>query len=460
MKKFLDTFKLIGFAAVIAVGTSYAVHAFTLPPSGNPSGVYVSAPLNTGTENQTKGTTSPITGGIFSQNLFASPVAFFTKTYLPGNESTLRIGSDNPALNTNAPKFNSGSAPATVDNNTKLFGVGTIPVTIDLTKRAAPSDAVAFVTDQSCPIATRLINDKAAAFQFWSTARGTNANVIANQVQLTGGNPAKDYVLVGDADGNARWAKASVVNGQVVFTSGTSPVPAGQCAPVVATCPVGQTLQSGQCVCGSGIRAGQVPNTNVQPSAKIITYVNTVNQNPGGSGAPIVPYYAVLHEVRHNGGPGLTCQITALDTACPAFDLTTVNSQPTFTLNGTTYQTAGGNSWKLDYEVGDQCIVGSTAYNIEDYTPPTNPLSWTQVTGSGSVGQTCNAWLTATNQLGTSGIRTHFTPGSNDYSNNCAYLNTSSGYCGAFDANSVIPDSKPVPQCTYINSTLSTQTAR
>jgi hypothetical protein len=38
-------------------------------------------------------------------------------------------------------------------------------------------------------------------------------------------------------------------------------------------------------------------------------------------------------------------------------DLSKVNLQPSFTLDGDNfYQTSGGNSWSVNYRPGDQCI--------------------------------------------------------------------------------------------------------
>jgi hypothetical protein len=219
MKTFLNSLRIVSVVAVLAVGVSY-VFAWSEPTVNPPANT--AAPIHTGDIVQKK------QGGIWSENILVSPVSIFNKSmFLPGNKSVLRIGSDDTGSGTQS--FTKGSAGAiTQDFNTALFGeTDSIPLVIDLHNRAQPRDAIEFKTDQACPIVTRFTNDKAAAFEF---KKGTaRANIIARQVRLTGGDPDANDVLVGDADGNARWAKASVnANGVVVFSSGTSPVPAGQ----------------------------------------------------------------------------------------------------------------------------------------------------------------------------------------------------------------------------------------
>lgn len=242
MKTFLNTIRIIAVAAVLTVGVSY-VFAQAVPTVPPPT--VTPAPIHTGESVQEK------KGGIWSKRVLASPIALFKKSmFLPGNKSALRIGSGNGSTGTQS--FTKGSAGAiTQDLNTALFNDDTtIPLVIDLQGRAKPTDAIEFKTGLACPIATRFTNDKAAAFEFRKGAGTDRANIIARQVQLTGGNPNVKDVLIGDANGNARWAKASVVNGQVVFSSGVSPVIEGQTCvpPPPQTCPTGTTGIYPNCV--------------------------------------------------------------------------------------------------------------------------------------------------------------------------------------------------------------------
>lgn len=251
MKTFLNSIRILSVAAVLAVGVSY-VFAFTEPSTNPPSNT--ATPIHTGSVVQEK------KGGIWSKKVVASPISIFKKSiFLPGNKSALRIGSNDNA--TGNQTFTKGSAGAiTQDLNTALFGEDdTVPLVIDLYSRPQPQDAIEFKTDLACPIVTRFTNNKAAAFEF-KKEDGSRANIIARQVKLTGGDPDTNDVLVGDASGNARWAKASVVNGQVVFSPGTSPIPAGQCATVNCNDPVATNYnQPGACtyspapVCGSNV---------------------------------------------------------------------------------------------------------------------------------------------------------------------------------------------------------------
>ena len=228
----INTIKIIVIAAVLSVGVSY-VYAFTQPDVAPGTAVSnVAAPINTGENLQEK------KGGIWSKKVIASPISIFKKSiFFPGKNSSLRIGSDDAA---GSETFTKGSAGAVSQSlNTAIFGEdNTVPLVIDLHGRAAPQDAIAFNTTASCSVVTRFTNDKAAAFEF-KKGENSKANIIARQVKLTGGSPDANDVLLGDAQGNARWAKATVVNGVVKFSNGTSPVIIGQTCevPPVDLCP-------------------------------------------------------------------------------------------------------------------------------------------------------------------------------------------------------------------------------
>lgn len=141
--------------------------------------------------------------------------------------------------------------------------------------RSAQTDATKFINGGQCTIATRLSTSGSPAYEFKT---GNNlGNVIARQVQLTGGDPAKDKVLVSDKEGNARWAKATVSNGSVVFDTNISPVPAGQCSPVAPKdtyhwevgnfiCPTNQIL-------GPMWRDADYPNGTIGQSCKSLLVV-------------------------------------------------------------------------------------------------------------------------------------------------------------------------------------------
>lgn len=188
--------KTLGFAALLVASVS-VVHAFQ---SATPTATTINPPITTGSDDQTK------TGGIFSEKLLVSKTSFFTQSFLPGNESWMRIGS---AGGTN------------VDLGTALANQGTVPLTIDLTGRANRNsgtvngqDAIDFISGAGqCADKTTFVNDKAAAFEFAGPTATGNADLIARQVQLTGGAPSANSVLASDANGNAVWAHLVVQNG-------------------------------------------------------------------------------------------------------------------------------------------------------------------------------------------------------------------------------------------------------
>jgi hypothetical protein len=194
-KTFIESIKIIAVALVIGWGVS-GVSAFT--PGTFPAG-QVPAVINTSADNQTK------VGGLLSEKFLVSDLGFFTKTLLPGKDSWLNIGS---RLNV---------APGAINNNGS-----TIPLTIDVTGRATVTkdgtegqNAINFISGQtSCSTATAFINDRASAFEFTSGSTDTgHADLIARQLQLSGGSPQDGSVLASDANGNAVWAKLVVQGG-------------------------------------------------------------------------------------------------------------------------------------------------------------------------------------------------------------------------------------------------------
>lgn len=207
--------------AILTIGVSYvyATGSTGGTAAPGPSARYIQElPVHTAIGLQIK------KAGIWSKTRIGAPIGFFKKSiFLPGTNSKLRIGSASGAVNLNSALFG--------DNSSE-------PLVIDLQNRSDLQNGTRFINGDQCSVATRLVNDKAAAFEFRTGANP--GNIIARQVQLTGGDPDVGEVLVSDANGNARWAKATVSGGQVVFDNdSTSPVPAGQCIapePIVDVC--------------------------------------------------------------------------------------------------------------------------------------------------------------------------------------------------------------------------------
>lgn len=403
MKQLFNSIKIIAIALIIGLGVSYVSAAPWSAPGTGATGGNTVASVNVSEYGQTKigsFTTDNFfkAGGVFNatgaswnkpgyaiaEKAFISPWSFFTSAFLPGNTSQVKIG---------------GGDDATTD----IFNAAVTPFTIDLAGRGTGNNSVSgrqvidIRTDALACYPNATIRTNTPAVELLNSKTGDNADAIVRGIQLSGGNPAPGKILVStDANGNAVWGTPTLSGGQIVFTYGTSPAATGQalcstppaaiqgCTNPSATnynpnatvdngsctlplnCPAGQYAEGGQCLCGSGIREGQVPNTNIQTTGKIITYANSVNQNPGGGGAPLVPYYVVLDELRNNGGPGNVCKIVAWDSACPAFDLDTMRGfggvpVTSFTFDGITYQTTGGFAWEIDNQIGDQCIANSLA---------------------------------------------------------------------------------------------------
>ncbi len=243
MKKNLTKiFTTLTVAAILAVGVSYVSAQSGNSQSTQPIPV-VNAPIHTGIVTQSK------MGDILSEKLLVAPIGLFKKAiFLPGKNASLRIGSSDTATGTQV--FSAGTSGVSANHlNTMIFNnIHTEPVVLDLVERNN-SPAIRYInTGAQCTIATRLVNDRSSAFQF--NKGSSSANIIARQIQLTASGPNANDVLVGDAAGNARWAKATVENGIVKFTTGTSPVTTGlQCdTNPPLTCPTGTTGTYPNCI--------------------------------------------------------------------------------------------------------------------------------------------------------------------------------------------------------------------
>jgi len=258
-KNLFNSIKIIGIAAVLAVGVSY-VSAYTSPgapsPAGSPTN-NVPAPINIGALVQTKigslttesflkagnNITPGTTGWIIAANAagatdnggITSLWQFFQKEYLPGTKSQMKIGSpipgqtNNPLPSVDKAKFNPKDA--------------SIPLTIDLIDRGSSnnSDAGTQVMDllagDVCNSATT-VQTNTAGVQFWSTtninpntnAAGDNADIIARGIQIGDSSAGAMKVLVAtDTAGNAVWGTMRIANGQVVVDyPGSSDVATGQ----------------------------------------------------------------------------------------------------------------------------------------------------------------------------------------------------------------------------------------
>lgn len=220
MKNLLNSIKILGILLIVGLGVSY-VAAYT-PGGAFPAG-QVPAVINTSAANQTK------VGGLLSDKYMVADLGFFTKTLLPGSDSWMNIGGTEPL--TSSGISNDGS---------------TIPLTFDLVGRSKTikagtqgQDAINFISGQAqCSTATAFINDRATAFEFTSGGTDTgHADLIARQLQLSGGTPQDNSVLAAvDNQGNAVWAKLVVENGvlKVIDNKTGLPIPStGVTSPVV-----------------------------------------------------------------------------------------------------------------------------------------------------------------------------------------------------------------------------------
>lgn len=229
--------KVTALAAILAAGVS-AVSAFTgpstLPPPGGPASP-VSIPVNVSSDAQKKiggfiselflksGVANAFTltganakGWIIAEDTLVSPWSFSIKTFLPGTESQMKIGSPD---GTGLAQFTDATFPLTID----LAGRGTAP-------SPKGRDAIELLANTNYCNTQTTIRTNTPGIQFWSTKNDNNADLIARQVQLNGGNPEKDKVLISmDSDGNATWANVTVTNGVISYTDyTTSPAALGQ----------------------------------------------------------------------------------------------------------------------------------------------------------------------------------------------------------------------------------------
>jgi hypothetical protein len=129
--------------------------------------------------------------------------AYFKKVFAPGNQGQLVFG----------------DARSTVSSDVPVVG-----------KFTNGKDKVKLIADtQFCNTQTMITTDT-PAIQFWSSDTGSNANIIARGVQLSGGNPQPGMILIStDEQGNAVWATPVLnADGTITFNSSASPVVAGQ----------------------------------------------------------------------------------------------------------------------------------------------------------------------------------------------------------------------------------------
>jgi hypothetical protein len=203
MKHISNPLKILGLALVIGLGVS-AVSAWNAPAPTTGTGITTSP-----TPDNAKAVTASINISIFDQikkggiiiptadQKFVSPLSFFKKTLLPGNNTAVYIGGSGDATGTLNAAGWAIQFPGTRD----------VPLTINLKERDKITYAVKFKTDQVCPQTTKLINTKSSAFEFWNAKEGANADLIANGIRLEGGNPAPGKILIAvDDAGRAVWA--------------------------------------------------------------------------------------------------------------------------------------------------------------------------------------------------------------------------------------------------------------
>jgi len=202
--------KILGIALIIGLGVSvvsaWTAPTGTAPVKTAPSDGDVAASINQGDFDQIK------KGGIIIPTVdqkFVSPLSFFKKTLLPGNNTSIYIGGSGDAVGTLNTAGWAIQFPGTRD----------VPLTINLKERDKITYAVKFKTDQVCPQTTKLINTKSSAFEFWNSKDDTNADLIANGIRLEGGNPAAGKILIAvDADGRAVWATPKLAQNGIDVT--------------------------------------------------------------------------------------------------------------------------------------------------------------------------------------------------------------------------------------------------
>ena len=192
-KNLLQSFAVISIFGGLIFWGSFArawTYPTTVPPAGN-----VVTPINTGIVDQTK------KGNLFNKDAFISPWGFFSRISLPG------IITSSGYLHPNLTIGGSGSSGVNLSTS-NMFISGNFPLAIDLKNRPT-SNALEIYSDQSavCPINKKVtfVADTAPAFQLWNASKNQNADLIARQVQLTGGSPGAGKVLTSDNEGNASW---------------------------------------------------------------------------------------------------------------------------------------------------------------------------------------------------------------------------------------------------------------
>jgi hypothetical protein len=228
-QSFLNSIKISALALIIGLGVS-AVSAWTVPTVNPPATGTVKSPTN----DTAKPVAAAINLSLFDQikrggitintqkppatadGKLVSPLSFFKKVLLPNVDTSVYIGGASFA----DPSFAS-SFPGNRD----------VPMTINLTGRAKINDAILFKTDAACPQPTKIINSSASAFEFWNTAKGENADLLANGIRLDGGNPAAGKILISvDNDGRAVWATPKLAaNGTDIIFDTYSDSPVGVC---------------------------------------------------------------------------------------------------------------------------------------------------------------------------------------------------------------------------------------
>jgi hypothetical protein len=201
MKKQIFTFiKVLIPTVMLIAGISY-VSAWS-------PAIQIRGNINTGIENQAK------QGQLMSDKYMASELGFFKKMLLPGSDSWLNIG-----------------GPFNAAGNDAISGItsagGTVPLVVHLNNRIQKTekgingqDAVKFISPGGqCQPNIALVNNKASAFELVSTGNsGGNADIIARQLQLTGGQPGTNKVLAAvDTSGNAVWATMTLENNAIVI---------------------------------------------------------------------------------------------------------------------------------------------------------------------------------------------------------------------------------------------------
>ena len=224
----------------ILIGTLFltgVVSAFEEPSAGFPKGE-ANAPVHIGTALQAKSgqfwariiksglavplpsSAQSIIGFFAADEALVSPQGFFTRILLPGNQSFLRVGTTTNSL------YDSSISTG-------------VPLTVDLSGRVAGGspnsrDALAIMAGSGvCTPHVNFITNTPALRLVSNVNNGGNADILARQIQLSGGSPAAGKVLVSfDSQGNAVWGIPKMVksgsNWVLSFDYNESPVVAGQ----------------------------------------------------------------------------------------------------------------------------------------------------------------------------------------------------------------------------------------